>query len=319
MRQGAQNLNQGAATLNRRAPLVPKELILPTLQRLGLVLFAMCGTALGIRLYARYKLGTLGGSPNSLDRLVNPLLMNDTHLEGHFFLDISGAKGNDGSALTKQLEESGWKGVCVTPFPDSKRSCEPISMPIVAQGGDQVMVADCTRKTSSFQVVLSAFSHNSGCPQVERSGVGIKDLMKISEAPSIIDFVHLDADGSESKIIKDFPFAEFCVRAWKVNQAHPQSDIAKMLKSRNCNVLESPAGYSASCSCSGFSESVLQARANASAPTTPKREAMHSKKHRNKAQRAHQSAMAVHASAMVSDVESLQVASGGSLVRKPAA
>lgn len=314
MNQDAQNLNRGAATSNRRrAPLVPKEIILPTLQRLGIVLFAMCGTALGIRLYARYKLGTLGGSPNSLDSLVNPLLMN----ESHFFLDISGAKGNDGSALTKQLEESGWKGVCVKPFPDSGRSCQPISMPIVAQGGDQVMVADCTRKTSSLQVVLSAFSISSGCPQVKRSGVGIKDLMKISEAPSVIDFVHLDADGSESKIIEDFPFAEFCVRAWRINEAHPQSGITNLLQARNCNVKGSPAGYWARCSCSGFSESLLQAKANASARTTPKRKAINL---RNKAQRAHPSAMTVQASAMVSDVQlqSLQVASGGSLVRKPA-
>jgi len=301
-------MRQGAATLNRRAPLVPKELILPTLQRLGIVLFAMCGTALGIRLYARYKLGTLGGSPNSLDRLVSPLLVNDTR----FFLDISGAKGNDGSALTKQLEESGWKGVCVKPFPDSERSCEPISMPVVAKGGDQVMVADCTRKTSPLQVVLSAFSLNSECPQVERSGVGIKDLMKISEAPSVIDFVHLDADGSESDIIKDFPFAEFCVRAWKVNQAHAQSNVPKMLKARNCNVEESKAGYEARCSCSDFVESLLQARATASAATFPKRKGVQTKKNRKKAQQ-------VHASAMVSDVESLHVASGGSIVRRPVA
>lgn len=235
---------------SRSTPLVPKELILPVCQRLAFVLFAMCSTALGIRLYARYKLGTLGDKKPG-DRISSPL--NGTR----FFLDIGGSSDKGGTSPTRFLEESGWKGVCVKPFPDAERSCEPISMAVVPVDGDKVMVPDCSGQTSPLQVVLSRFTQTV-CPNVERAGVGINALLKISKAPRVIDFIKLDTGGSERDIISRFPFDQFCVRAWAVNKAVPQSDIPKLLTARKCKVKEAGSGIWARCTCAGSDQSLLQ-------------------------------------------------------------
>jgi len=257
MHQGAEERQADANALpgrvplvRRRTPLVPKEMILPVCQRLAFVLFAMCSTALGIRLYARYKLGTLGGHPSGRLTPLSPL-GNATH----FFLDIGSYTGRTGSSQTKALEESGWKGVCAKPFPDAERACQPVSMPVVPVDGDQVMVSDCTEQTSPLQVVLSTFRN---CDKVPRNGLGIKELMTVSKAPRIIDFVHLDTDGSEEEILKKFPFDEYCVRSWALNKASPDSNIPKLLESQNCKMKEAPTGYWARCSCAHFGDSLLE-------------------------------------------------------------
>jgi len=167
----------------------------------------------------------------------------------HFFVDIS--QGGNGMSHTRTLEESGWKGICADPFPDRDRTCEAVSMPVVAKSGEKVMVSDCSSRPAVMQAVLAALSN---CPQVERAGVSMDNLLRISKAPSIIDFIHLDSGGSEEQILSTFPFDKFCVRAWAVSKAHQGSAVGSFLKHRDCEIKEAPVGYFARCSCSKFEE-----------------------------------------------------------------
>jgi len=242
-------------------PLVPKELIVPVCQRLAFILFVMCGTALGIRLFALWKMGKLGHYGPRVAAL-SPV--NGTR----FFLDIGNA-ANNGISPTKQLEESGWKGVCASPFPSTERSCKAISMPVVPTEGDQVEVDDCAQ-SSPLQVLMSAVA-TIDCPKVVRAGVGIVDLLQLSKAPPVIDYLALETDGSELSILKRFPFDEFCVRAWTVGHKADATDTHKLLTSRGCKVKDVGPAYWARCPCS--SESLLQVRAEA-----PR----HSQRHRKK-------------------------------------
>jgi len=239
-----------AGVARRSTPLVPKELILPVCQRFAFVLFAMCSTALGIRLYARWKLGMLGGHPVGRISL-NPL--NETR----FFLDISvHTEGKPMDSKSKNLEEAGWKGALVKAFPEADRSCEKIAMPIAITDGEQVSVADCAAvKPSLPQVVLSAFStkFSAACPVVQRPGVGIEALLKLSKAPPVIDYVSLDTEGTEKDILQRFPFKEHCVRAWAVNQAQEgDADVQALFIKQECRVRQTSNELWARCPCEDF-------------------------------------------------------------------
>jgi len=221
----------------------------PVCQRLAFVLFAMCVSTLGLRLYARYKMREALGMKPLIDSLTNI----PVHGPHGFFLDIGDTK--EGVSQTRLLEESGWKGVCVSAFPDAARSCEPISMPAALVDGDQVMVPDCSEHSWPARVVLNALNR---CPHTAHKGVGIDALLRLSKAPRVIDFVHLETEGSEASILEKFPFREFCVGAWTVTKAPSaelytqQSRIAELLTDNNCKVEESRASYSARCACEGF-------------------------------------------------------------------
>jgi hypothetical protein len=180
-----------------------------------------------------------------------------TNVNGtHFFMDI-GSSAND--VGTKRLEDNGWKGVCASPFPDVERSCKTISSPVVPKDGEQVSVEDCTQTTGVLQVLMSAVA-TTHCPQVMRAGVGIAEVLDLSKAPSIIDYLALDTSGSELPILKRFPFEKFCVRAWTVRHGEKadKADIQQLLESRNCHVKDVGDVYWARCSCSDFSETLLQ-------------------------------------------------------------
>lgn len=234
---------RGVTNARSRLPLVPKELIVPTCQRLAFVLFVMCATALCIRLANYLEKGNiahmrLGTAP-----------VNGTH----FFLDI----GNTGSSIahTEHLEENGWQGVCASAFPEASRSCKAISMPVVADAGEQVMVADCS---SPMQVLLSTFRD---CPKTERAGVGIVDLLKVSKAPAIIDYVALDTQGTELAILKRFPFDNFCVRAWTVANVGSKADIQALFQAQNCHTKLAGGLTWARCKCMDFADSLQQVQA----------------------------------------------------------
>lgn len=182
---------------------------------------------------------------------------NFTPVNGsYFFLDF-GNGDEDGLSQTKSLEQSGWQGVCVGPFPEAGRSCKPISMPVAAKDGDQVLVSDCSQ-TSPLQVLMSAV-RTVDCPKVPRAAVGVAEVLKVAKAPRIIDFVALHTEGSELSILNRFPFSKYCVRSWTVKR-NPQdaSKVTELLQSRSCKVKDLGDAAWARCHCDSFQESLLQ-------------------------------------------------------------
>jgi len=267
------NLNQLQPPVPRRqqaaasrTPLLPKELIVPLCQRMALVLFAMCSTALGIRLYGLWSKGNVGhwGQPEgaTMTHVVNG---------SHFFLDIgSGHNGRRGLSRTKKLEETGWVGVCADPFPDADRKCTAVSMPVTPKTGDSVKLNDCREQSSPLQVMLSAVDMQSGiesCPQVDRAGVSVQDVLKLSKAPSVIDYISLDTQGSELEILQGFPFKDFCARSWTVihgdKTAEAKGQIAELLEDRNCRLVTDDRSLWARCPCSYRAQSLLNNHASA--------------------------------------------------------
>jgi len=264
MREGAPAAAAAAAAANiraRRPPLVPKELIVPVCQRLAFVLFVMCSTALSLRLFALWKMGKfrhIGAAERLLNASFSPLSPSNGTVR--FFLDIGDGHHGEASS-TKLLEEHGWRGVCARPFPDAQRACKAISMPVVAEDGDQVTVDDCAQKPLMEVLLSVATKRTRNCPKVVRAGVGIKEVLQLSQAPPVIDYLVLDTDGASLSILEKFPFNEHCVRSWSVKHSQAgTSAIRKLFASRGCRSKDVGNIHWARCRCSDFSAGLLQKR-----------------------------------------------------------
>lgn len=233
-----------------RLPL-PKEIILPVLQRLLFILLVMCGAALSLRIYSLYKLGKLGHAGTEDARLE----ANGTYT----FLDIgSGNNGFSGTSRTRRLEEHGWRGICMDPFPEADRKCKALAKPVAALSGQLLMLPDCS-STPVTPVLLSDTIMK--CPKKSLPSIGIVDALKVSQVPPIIDYVNLATTHAlELDILKHFPFQDFCARSWTVAYNKKTSGgIQQLLKDQGCSVKDTNNGvYWARCSCSQFHESLLE-------------------------------------------------------------
>lgn len=188
--------------------------------------------------------------------------------KGGIFLDIGAGDGVVGSN-THLLEEYDWTGVCADPFPRyfEGRSCTLKALPVGPRSGELVQLAACTRDARSW-LTGGWFGHGnfsgitalggrhrdvmSACPQVQSKTIGISDLVASLEWPPIIDYVNLDTEGSEAKILQAFPWSRSCVRTWTVehNYEEPKAtEIASILTAQGCQLEFVKVDIWASCPC----------------------------------------------------------------------
>lgn len=168
----------------------------------------------------------------------------------HFFLDIgSGNNGLEGFSNTYGLEEKGWQGVCADPFPDLSRNCTAVSLPVTPVTGQPVTLNDCREHNSPLQVVLMTTTES--CPTVDRAGISIVDVLKIANAPRVIDYISLATEGTELDVLRRFPFEDFCVRAWTVShhgKDNAKDGIRRLLEAHGCRLKDAGSIYWGRCS-----------------------------------------------------------------------
>jgi len=174
-----------------------------------------------------------------------------------FFFDIGASSSAvRGSIRGQLLEKKGWTGVCAVPFPGdfSSRACRVVALPVSGNSGEKVQVQDCSeRPAHTFAGLIRTLQKDTTCPEVEANTVGIVDLLSLSAAPPVIDYIAVDTQGSELEILENFPFNDFCARSWTVKHNY---NSESMLKIRNilevahgCRVREGAGEYWARCAC----------------------------------------------------------------------
>jgi len=180
-----------------------------------------------------------------------------------FFIEIgTSPKTLESSVGGKHLENLGWSGVCVIPFPVTLtgRACKTVALPIGAKDGMVVQVPDCARNTHGVQGVMNMIFRKA-CEEVPATTVSIGKLLGIADAPKVIDYISLDnqdylnPEHSQLDIIKNFPFDEHCARAWAIHvyDLNIMSNITNQLEvSQGCSVHTTGSQIFARCPCAKF-------------------------------------------------------------------
>ena len=127
-----------------------------------------------------------------------------------FFLDVGSGDGTFDSN-TKVLENEGWRGICIDPFPTHMegRTCQMFKEVVYSEAG----------KPMKFQVAgeVGGIVDNLGrwkdlaaqSPTVEFTTVTLGDILARAKAPPFIHFISLDIEGAELEALRGFPFDRY--------------------------------------------------------------------------------------------------------------
>ena len=146
-----------------------------------------------------------------------------------FFLDIGANNGVFFSNTLYLEKELGWSGVCIEPglFPYRKliknRKCVCVRYFI-------------TDKNEIINFKEFHYGHGSiqGIQKVE--GIRLDKLLPMLNCPEKIDYVSLDVEGVEDKVLSGFPFDKYQVSLWTIE--HNLTQTGPELKNKIKEIME---------------------------------------------------------------------------------
>jgi hypothetical protein len=153
-----------------------------------------------------------------------------------FFLDVGSGHGTIGSN-TKVLEELGWTGICVDPFPTSMggRTCR-MEKEVVSSAAGQVVTFSAHSGLGGIAETLGKWKAEAvRSPAVELTTTTLGYILERANAPSFIHFMSLDIEGAELEALKGVRFEKYRFGAFAIehNDEEPKrSDLVRFLESK---------------------------------------------------------------------------------------
>ena len=153
-----------------------------------------------------------------------------------FFLDVGSGHGTIGSN-TKALEDLGWTGICVDPFPTHMegRTCRMETVVVSSTAGQLVKFHTHSGLGGIADTLGKWKAEAEKSPAVEFTTTTLGDVLAGAGAPSFIHFLSLDIEGAELEALKGVPFDKYRFGAMAIehNDEEPKrTEILKFLEER---------------------------------------------------------------------------------------
>ena len=151
-----------------------------------------------------------------------------------FFLDVGSWDGTIDSN-TKALEQKGWTGICIDPFPRNMqgRTCKLFKEVVSSQSGKRVVFRQ-SGALGGIEDTLGRWKEpTENTRTIELTTVTLGDILETAKAPRFIHFVSLDIEGGELEALRGFPFDRYQIGALAVehNFEEPKrTDIRALMK-----------------------------------------------------------------------------------------
>lgn len=151
-----------------------------------------------------------------------------------FFLDIGCGDGYTYSN-SRALEELGWQGIAVDPFPTNwaRRSCV-LARNVLSAKGDQVVPFRVAGMLGGIDEQIRLWRKQVDAhPVVHLTTTTVESLLKEHRAPRFLHYVSIDTEGSEYEILTAFPFNEYRVGAFTIEhnfEATKRQSICRLLE-----------------------------------------------------------------------------------------
>ena len=179
---------------------------------------------------------TLGNPPYpseiGQDKWVAEAMFPDVH-DG-VFLDVGSGHGQIGSN-TRALEDRGWTGICVDPFPTAmdKRTCQMNKVVVSNEAGKKVLFHTHEGLGGIADTLGKWKDEASKAPTVEMTTVTLGEVLERAKAPAFIHFLSLDIEGAELDALRGIPFDRYRFGAMAIehNEEEPKrGDIIAFLQ-----------------------------------------------------------------------------------------
>ena len=115
-----------------------------------------------------------------------------------FYVDVGSADGRFLSN-TKLLDDMGWKGICIDPFPTNmqRRTCEVFRQPVFSESGKK-MSFRVAGMLSGIDSDLDKYKDTtSTAGTVELVTATLDEILAKGHAPQYIDYMSIDVEGAE--------------------------------------------------------------------------------------------------------------------------
>jgi FkbM family methyltransferase len=152
-----------------------------------------------------------------------------------FFLDVGSAEGTHLSN-TKALEQKGWTGICIDPFPSQMegRTCRMLKE-VVFSAADKRVSFKASAALGGIVDTLGVWKDKTAeAATVEFTTTTLRDILARNSAPRFIHFVSLDIEGAELEALEAFPFDTHKIGALAVEHNHEEpkrTQIEALMKS----------------------------------------------------------------------------------------
>jgi Methyltransferase FkbM domain len=156
------------------------------------------------------------------------------HVTDGYFVDVGSGHGTIGSN-SRTLEQRGWTGVCIDPFPIHMegRTCKMFREVVFSRAG-LVIAFHTAGGLGGVADTLGKWNHQAPrAPKVNLTTVTLGDILVRAAAPHFIHFVSLDIEGAELEALRAFPFDRYRVAAWTIehNREEPKrSQVVALLE-----------------------------------------------------------------------------------------
>lgn len=154
-----------------------------------------------------------------------------------YFIDLAAGDGVRSSNTFFLEKFLGWQGILIEPNPNyygkihESRKSPLVTSPITAQDGEKVYFRI---DNGYFGGIVSSETDNS--PEVRGKELQTATVIQLEsrslrtvllehEAPTVIDFLSLDVEGSEDSVLLDFPFEEFRFRCMAIERPSKALDM----------------------------------------------------------------------------------------------
>ena len=217
---------------------------LPSESRSSLAMIAglLVAVVLGSGVVVRAK--EIQGGARFYSQMGQDIWVSETVFPGvnnGFFLDVGSGDGTYMSN-TKALEQKGWTGICIDPFPRNMqdRSCQMFKDVVFSTAGARVQfwAADdwggIIDETFGLTKDRMQQSQDRQAQTVEFTTVTLADILDRAQAPRFIHYVSLDIEGGELHALEGFPFDKYQIGALTVEhnyQEPKRSDIRALMES----------------------------------------------------------------------------------------
>lgn len=185
-------------------------------------------------LSARQVLGSAPTFPSEIGQDKWVLVKMFPSVTDGFFLDVGSGHGTIGSN-TKALEERGWSGICVDPFPTHMdgRTCV-MEKVVVSHSAGQVVKFHTHSGLGGIADTLGKWKEEAQkSPAVELTTTTLADVLARHKAPSFIHFLSIDIEGAELDALKGIPFDQYRFGSMAIehNEEEPKrTDIINYLR-----------------------------------------------------------------------------------------
>jgi FkbM family methyltransferase len=156
--------------------------------------------------------------------------------QGGFFVDLAATDGVKLSNTYVLEKRFGWTGIAIEPNPDSfallkqNRSCICVNacidgdfgtvefLPNAGHGG---IVADDTDNSPAVRAARIDEWRTAG-KTLTLNAYPLAEILRRHEAPAAIEFLSLDVEGSETRILRTFPFEQYRFLAMCIERPTPE-------------------------------------------------------------------------------------------------